>query len=523
VAPFRAGTHHPARLALAAAVLGALYALGASLPFWFLSSPEAGAAFFPPAGLTLAALLLSPRRTWPLWLAVVAVAEFSVDLGHGQTVAMALGFAAANVVEPLVGALACRRMRRSVKGSARATLITFLLCGVTLAPLVGGAIGATVARLAAPDGAGLGWLEVAGRWALGDAIGVLVVASVLLAWLRRWPNDMALSWWETMAMSVLATAVTLLPALVWHHPLIFAVLPVLMVAALRGGLRSVTVVGFCVAFAANWAAVTGRANQLVAGVEVGDQLVQVQFFLAVTLVAALALAAEVSDGRRIGNRLTRSERSRGLAELAALSAADAERQRIAQEIHDIVGHALNVVLLQAGAARRSMGRNAAQARTLLESIETVARDAFGDLDAAIGLADRPADLTSQRGLDSLPELVATLRRAGVAVELDLRGARPTVSTLVDWSAYRIIQESLTNVLKHAPQASARVCVAFEPDRLRLSIVDDGGVPAPPDGGGRGLIGLRERTTVLGGRLEYGPQAEGGFAVVASLPLQGPRG
>src|SRR5205085_8940777 len=104
--PVPARAYAPARVAALAVGIAALYALGALLPFWFLTSPESGAAFFPAAGLTLAVLVLSPRRTWPLWLAVVAVAELAVDLTHGQSVGMAVGFTAANVVEPLAGATA---------------------------------------------------------------------------------------------------------------------------------------------------------------------------------------------------------------------------------------------------------------------------------------------------------------------------------------------------------------------------------------------------------------------------------
>ncbi len=229
--PVRLGPQGPdrrwARLGAGALVLGGLYALGAQLPFWFLSSPAAGAAFFPSAGLTLAALVLTPRRTWPLWLAAVAVAEVAVDLAHGQTVPMAFGFAAANVVEPLVGAgilLACTPRARNL----RDRLVLFVAFAVVVGPMVGGAIGGAVAT---GWGDGASWAPIAARWWLGDAIGVLVVATPILVWLRpprfgprQRPVPLAVT-------TALATAVVLVPALVWEHPLVYAVLPVLMWAA----------------------------------------------------------------------------------------------------------------------------------------------------------------------------------------------------------------------------------------------------------------------------------------------------
>src|SRR4051794_34010852 len=182
-APHPAGRPRVPRWAglLAAAVgLGCLYALGALLPFWFLSSPDAGAAFFPSAGVTLAALALTPPRRWPLFLAAVAVAEVTVDLTHDQTVPMALGFAAANVVEPLLGAATLRTAKQRA-GSLRAELLVFLGCAVVLGPLVGGAIGGLVATWGGDGGA---WGALAGRWWVGGALGGLVGGPPLLAWGR---------------------------------------------------------------------------------------------------------------------------------------------------------------------------------------------------------------------------------------------------------------------------------------------------------------------------------------------------
>src|SRR4051794_25474662 len=315
----RAPTPQWPRPVAAAVALGGLYALGALLPFWFLSSPAAGAAFFPSAGMTLAALVVAPRRTWPLWLATVAVAEVAVDLTHGQTLAMALGFAAANVVEPLLGATALRASLAGTR-SLRARLLLFVGCAVLLGPLVGGAIGGLVAT---GWGAGTAWGPIAGRWWLGDAIGVLVVATPVLAWLRPprcSPRQRAR---VIVVTTALAAGMVVVPALAWHHPPVYAVLPVLMWAAVSGGVRTVSIAGLGVALAVDWAAVTGRASQLVGAGTPGNQLVQVQLFLAVTLLAALLLATEVVERRRMEVELLAAEHERHLAERMALLAASA--------------------------------------------------------------------------------------------------------------------------------------------------------------------------------------------------------
>jgi signal transduction histidine kinase len=506
-------------MAAAAVALGVLYAAGALLPFHFLSSPEAGAAFFPSAGLTLAALVLTPRRTWPLWLAAVAVAEITVDLTHGQTVPMALGFATANVVEPVLGA-ALLGVAVWRADNLRTRLLLFVVCAVIVGPMVGGAIGGAVATW---WGDGTAWAPIAGRWWLGDAIGVLVVATPILAWKRPPPFGPRQRAAEIALTTALATVIVLVPALAWHHPLVYAVLPVLMWAALRGGVRTVTVAGLGVAFAVDWAAVTGRASQLLDDGSPDAQLVQVQLFLGVTLLAALFLAVEVVERRRSEAGLLAAEQERHEAERSAILAAVAERRRLAADIHDVVGHALSVVLLQAGAARRSVERDPGMARELLESIEETGRTAFRNLDHALWLVDRDALREGGPGLDEVPQLVDTLRQVGLRVDLVVDGDDPPPSEVVDRSAYRVVQEALTNVVKHAPRAHALVRVHREPGCIVVTVTDDGWLTAPSSGtpgGGRGLIGLRERVEVLGGALDCGPLPRGGFRVRASFPVAG---
>jgi signal transduction histidine kinase len=304
--------------------------------------------------------------------------------------------------------------------------------------------------------------------------------------------------------------------------MLYAVLPVLILAAFRGGVRCVSVAGVGVAFAADWAAVTGRVSDLIAQGTVDEQLLLVQLFLGVTLLASLTMAVEVAERRRAERAERKAEAERIRAQLSAANAADLERRRIAQETHDIVGHALNVMLLQAGAARRVLDEDTDRSRDLLRSLEDVGRHAFSDLDAALGFADETPDGVANLGLASVPALVDVMSGAGMSIDLVVDGERSAgVSTLVDWSAYRIIQEALTNAAKHAAGAHVEVSVRYESDAVEISVVDHGAGGARGNGSlgsGRGLIGMRERVAVLGGAIEIGRNGGAGFAVRARLPV-----
>jgi signal transduction histidine kinase len=185
-----------------------------------------------------------------------------------------------------------------------------------------------------------------------------------------------------------------------------------------------------------------------------------------------------------------------------------------------VGHGLNVMLLQVGAARRVFDSDPGLARELLDSSEMIGRRACKDLDIALAMTTASPDLQPGRGLQDLPELVNAMRRTSIQVDLVTEGDRPELSTLVDWSAYRIVQEALSNVAKHAPGASVTVTVRYDEDEVWLSVVDDGWAESPSarSAEGRGIIGMRERATALGGDLEVGPAEPRGFAVRARLPL-----
>jgi len=300
------------------------------------------------------------------------------------------------------------------------------------------------------------------------------------------------------------------------------VLPGLVWAAFVGGTRAVTAVGAAAALAADWVAITGRTGRLVASQHRPAQLEFLQLFLGVTFLAGLVLAAEIAERRRSELLALDVQRQLERSEEAAVKLAEAERQSIVGDTHDIVGHGLNAMLLQLGAARRVLEDDPALARELLESTEAIGRTACEDLDIALALVGNEQAEPSGQGLRQLPELVTVLRRAGLPVELRVEGERGPISTLVDWSAYRIVREALTNVLKHAPGASTTVTVRFGDDTVHVSVVDDGRGTRQDDRSvraGRGIIGMRERATAVDGTLDVGPNPAGGFTVAATLPAR----
>ncbi|MFF3609106.1 sensor histidine kinase [Streptomyces sp. NPDC002463] len=247
-------------------------------------------------------------------------------------------------------------------------------------------------------------------------------------------------------------------------------------------------------------------------------------FVSTVVALALALLTAGLLGRSV------RERRDHAAELRAATAAEAvaaERLRIARELHDVVAHSIGVIAIQAGVGRRVIDTQPAEARNALAAIETTSRETLAGLRRTLGAlrgaaADgRPAPRDPAPGLADLERLAVSTADAGVRVELRHLG-NPDVSLPpeVDLAAYRIVQESLTNVVRHAAAPVCRVTVERRTDTLLVEIADEGrGTPPDADtGGGYGLVGMRERAALLGGSLTAGPRPGGGFHVTALLPL-----
>ncbi len=199
-----------------------------------------------------------------------------------------------------------------------------------------------------------------------------------------------------------------------------------------------------------------------------------------------------------------------------------ERARIARELHDVVAHAITVIVIQARGGRRSMDTAPSEAAEAFDAIEITARQALSEMRLMLGLLQpeaRPGVLSPSPSLHHLPDLVRQIDEAGLPVELVIEGDPVPLPPGIDMSAYRIVQEALTNSLKHAGQTSARVVVCHERDAVRLEIADRGRGPNGRPVQGSGLIGMRERVALFGGDIYAGAGTDGGFTVRVRLPVE----
>jgi signal transduction histidine kinase len=262
-----------------------------------------------------------------------------------------------------------------------------------------------------------------------------------------------------------------------------------------------------------------RSTAMVGAYLVGDNLRVRRAYL-----CQLELRAQDQEEKR------REEAERAVAE---------ERLRIARELHDVVAHAMSVVAVQSGVAAHVLDQRPDDARTMLATINDVSRDALDEMRRMLGVlragsgdeagdgtgarAPRGAELAPAATLGDLPGLVGTVRSAGLEVDLAIDGDRAPLPAGVELSAYRIVQEALTNVLKHAGPAKVAVHVNYGAEALAVEVVDDGrGASTLASGvgdaaGGHGLVGMHERVLALGGTLDVGPRRGGGFRVAATLP------
>ena len=203
-----------------------------------------------------------------------------------------------------------------------------------------------------------------------------------------------------------------------------------------------------------------------------------------------------------------------------------ERARIARDLHDIIGHTLNLIVVQAGGAQAVFESSPERALESLKAIETTSRQSLSDMECMLGilrLSDGDGEsYGTHSSLEEVSRLAQQFADAGLPVELKVTGEAYQLPPSLDLSAYRIVQEALANVLKHAGPAHAKVAISYLDGAIEVDIVDDGKSPSDAGastGGGRGLIGMKERVALFGGKLDVGPAEEGGFRVHASLPLE----
>jgi len=206
------------------------------------------------------------------------------------------------------------------------------------------------------------------------------------------------------------------------------------------------------------------------------------------------------------------------AEATARLAVAEERGRIAREMHDVVAHSVSVMVLQVGAVRHTLPAGLGEEKEVLDGVEQTGRRAMSEMRRLLGaMREGDVELAPQPGLRDLDALVDDVRRAGLPVQLRVEGDPPSLPDTLDLSAYRIVQEGLTNALKHAHASRAEVLVAYAPDALRIDVRDDG-VGGSGTGSGHGLVGIRERVKVYGGSMAAGSPPEGGFVLSARIPV-----
>ncbi|MFY1670441.1 sensor histidine kinase [Plantactinospora sp. WMMB334] len=383
--------------------------------------------------------------------------------------------------------------------------------------------------LDAATAVGLAWLAA---YATLDPPGPVLTGPAWVAWLagaavglplavrRRWPlpvlGIVAASAATATALGAVGTGViwvTYLPVAVALYSAAAATGPVAAVAVLAGGLAgpAATIPWLYHRFGIDPADAPGSEAPLWWQVELG--------------VVAVAVAAAWAVGRVVRWRRTVQA---DLAGQFARDAVSAERLRIARELHDIVGHSMSLIAVKATVANHIADERPAETRAALLTIEQTSRAALTEIRRLLDVlrsdtdpaADPAADLSPSPGTADLPDLAERLRSAGLRVELRMEGT-DSLPQAVDLTVFRIVQESLTNVVRHAGVSRCQVTVRAGDGGVRIEVLDDGRAPRPSASvrrrAGQGLIGMRERVATYGGALTVGPRPEGGFQVVADIP------
>jgi signal transduction histidine kinase len=241
-------------------------------------------------------------------------------------------------------------------------------------------------------------------------------------------------------------------------------------------------------------------------------------FMLIFATAAWVLGRAIGEwGRRAADLEERADQ----LERAQAEAVAHERATIARELHDVIAHSVSVMTVQAGAARLLLDEDLPRARESLVAVEETGRQALGEMRRLLGILranEHETRLAPQPGIADLDALVEQVRAAGLPVEVVVDGEPKPLPPGVDLAAYRVVQEALTNALKHAGAARAQVAIRYRTNALEIAVTNSGTARANGRGDGHGLIGMRERVALYGGELDAGPRAGGGYAVRASLPL-----
>jgi signal transduction histidine kinase len=266
--------------------------------------------------------------------------------------------------------------------------------------------------------------------------------------------------------------------------------------------------------------VIGGVLVLVLNSDDRGQILSVPILFTIAWCAGLALGQRSARAEAAEQRAAYAERER---EASARVAVAEERARIARELHDVVAHAVSVMVLQVGAVRHGLPETLREDRDALTAVERAGRTALAEMRQLLGAmreAGEEVQMAPQPGLDRLPGLLGEVRRAGLPVRLHVEGEPVALPRAIELSAYRIVQEALTNALKHSRAGQADVVLGYAPHELRIEVRDDGIGDATTDGLGHGLVGVGERVKIHGGEMTTGVAPGGGFVLRTQLPLNG---
>jgi signal transduction histidine kinase len=343
------------------------------------------------------------------------------------------------------------------------------------------------------------------------ALPVIVVLVLLIVARRRFPFAGPAAYW------LLAAGISFVDPLLLPFPASLFVVG-LAVSFLLGNVRNAAQSGIGLAI------VLGGAAILVYNIpgHTAAELVFIPLDFAISWLAGFLLRETAEQAEAAEVRATLAEQER---EADALRAVVEERTRIARELHDIVGHSVSVMTVQTSGVRRLLRREQDQEREALLAVEGTGREALAEMRRVLGAlrdADEGPALAPRPSLSRIDKLIAQARKTGLPVDLEIEGEPIPLPAGVDLTAYRLVQEGLTNTIKHAAANHAEVRVRYDPGHVEIEVSDDGrgadGAGSASSNGGHGLVGMRERVSIYGGELEAGPRPGGGFRLRARLPV-----
>ncbi|MBV9094814.1 MAG: MASE1 domain-containing protein [Streptosporangiaceae bacterium] len=503
--------------------MAAAHAAGTAVVYQFNHLTSAGEVFFPAAGVTVAALLLVPRRWWPVVLTATFASELIADLILGEVAATAIGSALANTAEPALGAALVLRVTGGCPQlSRRQNLAAFVLGAAAAGPALGALIGAAATRFTHPHGP---FHIVFARWWTGDALGVLIVGSVILAWFTHDVRAIRPRYaaFEGGLLAVMTCLVTWLVFWRWHPALAYLALVPLGWAAIRFGTRGATAAGAVIAVLAEWATGTGHGLFAVISRDHDQGLWYLQLFLAVAMLGGLMMAAAIAEMSRAEAALRASETAERDARLEAQQAHTAERTRLARELHDSVSQALFSMTMHASTAQLAMEKAGlvadSPAARAVGRLRTLTAGALAEMRALI-FELRPGALAEEGLVSALGRQAAAISaREDVQITVNGPEQRLPVDLTAEEHCYRLVLEAWHNTVKHAGATAIITTIASDGAAVTVRVTDDGRGfdPAAVPPGHLGLRTMRERAAAIGATLDVTSAPGQGATIVLRVP------